>query len=219
MTEVTLYKITRPDLTTHAGYQWVVGETREFPGAGPLCTPAWAYAYRTAQLAVLLNPIHANYDPYRLWRATGVIAREDHTKVGCSRLTLLEEVPVPHIAPEQRVEFAIRCSMPVYDRADSTWLAWAERWLDGSSRDSASATRAAESAMNMIRQWAGWDLSARAAWLAALAAFELCVAPFGLGLTMVSQWSARAAATAAEAAEGLLDLAGLAANVLAPWNP
>ena len=50
-TRETVYKLTRADLTTHNGYQWVVGEERQFPGNGELCTAAYAHAYRSPALA------------------------------------------------------------------------------------------------------------------------------------------------------------------------
>src|SRR3972149_4809780 len=102
-----VYKLTRPDLTTYNGFQYVVGTRYTFPGTGALCGPGWSHCYTSPQLAVLLNQIHANFLAYRLWAADGVVGTTDHgLKLGCSVLTLVRDIPVPVITTEQRVTFA-----------------------------------------------------------------------------------------------------------------
>src|SRR3972149_2796205 len=106
-----VYKLTRLDLTTYGGYQYVQGVRATFPGTGELCGPGWSHAYTSPQLALLLNPLHAAYTPCRLWAADGVIGATDRgLKVGCSALTLRREIAVPEIAIEERVRFGVGCA-------------------------------------------------------------------------------------------------------------
>ena len=138
----TVYKLTDSDLKTYEGYQWALGETRTFTGTGELCGPGWAHAYTHPLLAVLLNPIHANFSTYRLFEAEGVIGQTDHgLKVGCSTLTLTKEIRVPAVTTEQRIQFAIFCALAVY--AEPSFVAWAERWLSGLDRFETAAWAAA----------------------------------------------------------------------------
>jgi hypothetical protein len=56
-----VYKLTDQHLQTYQGYQWAVGERREFPGTGDLCGAGWCHAYTHPLLAVILNPIHVGF--------------------------------------------------------------------------------------------------------------------------------------------------------------
>lgn len=64
----TAYKLLRPDLTTYDGCRWVVGEWHQTSGEEELCGPGWLHGYRDPLLAVLHNPVHANYTPAVLYR-------------------------------------------------------------------------------------------------------------------------------------------------------
>lgn len=137
-----IYKLTRPDQTTYGGFRYEVGRTYTFPGTGPLCSAGWSHAYTSPQLAVLLNPIHADYRPFTLWTADGEVGATDHgLKVGCSRLTILHEIPVPTVPVEQCVTFALYCALAVY--AEPKFVRWAEAWLAGTDRTGAAAWAAA----------------------------------------------------------------------------
>jgi hypothetical protein len=162
----TLYKLTRPDLTTYNGFQWTLGKEQRFSGKGTLCGPGFAHAYLSPELAVLLNPIHADYDPAVLFRCEGIVARSDHQlKVGCTALTLIEAAPMPVFTIDQRVIFAVRGALTVYPEA--AFVLWAERWLNNTDR-----TRAAARAAAWAAEAAAWPAAEAAAWPAARAAAE-----------------------------------------------
>ena len=105
----TIYKLTDQAMQTHRGYQWTLGEPRQTSGGGDLCSRGWLHAYTDPLLAVLLNPIHANFSDPRLFKGTGTReCREDNgLKVGYTSIVLTEEMPLPEVTLEQRVRFAI----------------------------------------------------------------------------------------------------------------
>lgn len=133
----TVYKLTRQNLTTYNDYQWVVGETRTFPGTGELCGSGWAHAYTSPALALLRNPADANYNPFRLWECEGNIGKRQAMKVGCTSLTLLREIVVPEVTTEQHIMFSLYCALAVPQHED--WILWAEKWLSGEGRSEAAA--------------------------------------------------------------------------------
>src|SRR5882757_8420757 len=133
-----LYKLTNQDMTTRGPTLWGEGVTHEAPGLGPLCSSGWLHAYLSPELAVFLNPIHADIANPILWEAEGEIgARDGQLKVGCAKLTTLRQLPLPQVTTEQRVKFAILCAKAVC--TDAAWNAWADAWLDGSDRSQAAA--------------------------------------------------------------------------------
>ena len=137
-----LYKLTDAAGRTRNNTQWGPGVTHSGTGTGDLCSEGWIHAYTHPLLAVLLNPIHANFAEPRLWEAEGDVALDDRgLKVGCKTLTTLREAPVPAVTLEQRVRFGILCARKVC--ADPTWLTWAERWLSGEDRSKENARVAA----------------------------------------------------------------------------
>jgi hypothetical protein len=178
-----LYKLTDSCGKTRNGTQWGPGISHSGTGEGGLCGPGWIHAYEHPLIAVLINPIHANFKNPRLWEAEGEIAiRDGQLKCGCKTLTTIREIPLPKITTEMRVRFAILCAKEVC--ADLSWNAWADKWLSGEDRTlaaaEASATRAEASA-------------AQAAEAAALAAYRSARA---------AAWAASAARAAARAAVG-----------------
>ncbi len=195
MTKI-LYKFTDQNMQTHGGCQWVLGEKKTTSGEGELCGPGWLHCYTDPLLAVLLNPIHADYENPRLFRArAGRKSKHDHgLKSGYTKMTLIEEIPVPAISTAQRVRFAILCAMKVYQ--DPGFVQWGENWLSGKDRSAEAAEAAAGAAEAAWAAEEAW--AARAAWEAAWvarageAAWEAWAAE--------AAWAARAAAWAAEAA-------------------
>lgn len=185
-----LYKLTDQNLQTYKGTQWKNGERKTASGTGDLCSSGWLHAYEHPLLAVLLNPIHANFDDPRLFEAEGKIGKRDgQLKVGCTELTLTKEIPLPIITTEQRVKFAIACALTVDQSPE--FRAWASKWLTGKDRSEEAAKAA----------WAARE----AAW-AARAARETARA---------AAWAAREAAAAAAAAEAAE--AARAAAAAAAW--
>ena len=223
MTKI-LYKFTDQNMQTHGGCQWVLGEKKTTSGEGELCGPGWLHCYADPLLAVLLNPIHADYENPRLFRArVGRKSKHDHgLKSGYTKMTLIEEIPVPAISTAQRVRFAILCAMKVYQ--DPGFVQWGENWLSGKDRsaeaaeaaaraaEAARAARAAEAAGAARAAWAAWAAAraaeaaraAGAAWAADAAAWAAAWAAAG------EAWAAEAAAWAVRAAEAEIDLISIA---------
>ena len=139
----TLYKLTRQDNTTSGDttLEWGAGVSHTATGPGTkLCSPDVIHAYTHPLLAVLLNPIHADYQNPKLWRCEGDVVADDHgLKVGVKTLTTIEVLPLPVVTTEQCVKFAILCAKQVCK--DEKWHTWADRWLSGEDR---AAARAAE---------------------------------------------------------------------------
>jgi hypothetical protein len=210
-----LYKLTDPNLVTHKGFTYTPGQwTPTLSGEGNLCGPGWYHAYTHPGLALLLNPIHANYQPCRLWEAEGEIGRTDYgLKVGVRRLRLSHELMVPTLTSEQRVTFALYAALAVY-RAPR-FVNWAKDWLAGTDRTqeaaawaawateeearaaaarAARAARAAEAAARAAEEAAVWEEAAAWATEAAAAAWEEAEAAR----------AGEAAAWAAQAAAGLV---------------
>ena len=141
----TLYKLTNLHSQTRSATQWGENVTHELPARDTyqLCSKQVLHAYASPELAVLMDPIHAILLPDAiLWEAEGDVVVSDGTKVGCTRLTTLKQIPIPAITLEQRVTFAIKCALHVYK--GPSWVAWARAWLANTNRDAyAAATNAA----------------------------------------------------------------------------
>ena len=191
---ITLYKLTDSYGKTWGNTQWGPGVSHSGTGKGELCGPGWIHAYEHPLIAVLMNPIHADFKNPRLWEAEGEIAiRDGQLKCGCRTLTTIREIPLPSITTEMRVRFAIMCAKEVcadFSWADFSWNAWADRWLSGEDRSEAAAE-------------AVWAAQAAAAWAAASAA-EASAA-------WAAAWAAEAAASAASAAYRSAEAAAWAA--------
>jgi hypothetical protein len=172
----TVYKLTDENHCTYGGCQWGEGVEHTASGKGEMCDPGWLHAYSDPLLAVLFNPIHANFKAPILWECDGDVGADDGLKIGCTRLRTLRQIPLPEISIEARARFAIYCAAPLSDCEE--WQTWADRWLSGEDR---SAEEAAEAA------WAAWGAAERAAAEAAARAAERAAE------------AARAAARAAEA--------------------
>jgi hypothetical protein len=186
-----LYKLTDANHKTMNATQWYAGKTHTAPGRGELCSNGWLHAYLSPELAVLLNPIHADLEDPVLWEAEGSEPfKFDHQlKVGCASITTLRIIPLPVVCIEQRVTFAIHCALAVC--SDPSFVKWATAWLNGTDRSETAAWAAAAAA------WAAEATAAQAAQAAARAAE-----------------AAEAAAWAAEAAAPDFDLIAIAKAAL-----
>jgi hypothetical protein len=148
-TKKTCFKITDKDLRAHNGFQYTPLQRAEVEVyTGELCTEGVLHAYKTAEDAVFFDPIHGEFfcaPGARLWRcACDGPEVFDGTKLGVGNLTLIEEVPIPTMTLEQRVERGIRAALSVC--ADPFFVEWAEKWLSGEDRSADAAARAAEAA-------------------------------------------------------------------------
>ena len=197
----TLYKLTNGDGQTRNGTQWGPGVSHSGTGEGGLCGPGWIHAYEHPLVAVLLNPIHADFKNPRLWEAEGKIAiRDGQLKCGCKTLTTVREIPLPSITTEMRVRFAILCAKEVY--ACLSWNAWADRWLSGEDRSEDAAMAAAEAASAAYRsaraasaayRSAEAAQAARAAWAAYAAAYRSARAEWAEWAAYAAEWAEWAA--------------------------
>ena len=174
MLKKKLYKLTDENLKTHNGYQWQINKWHITKGTGELCSAGWQHFYYSKELALLLNPIHANIANPKLFVAVAAGQFKDDygLKGGCTKLRIVEELPVVMPTTEQFIKFGIYCAKAV--TADIAWNKWADAWLDGSDRSARSAARAAEYAARAAARDAAWAARAAAwaAWNAARAAAD-----------------------------------------------
>lgn len=138
-----LYKLTNRCHQTRNFTQWGEGVEHTAPGGDGMCNKNWLHAYTDPYLAVLMNPLHAAIIDPVLWEAEGDVGTDNGTKVGCTRLKTIKQIPLPEITTEQRVLFAIECARKVCD--DPYWNAWADRWVGGEDRTRTSAVYACSS--------------------------------------------------------------------------
>ena len=205
-----VYKLTRPDQTTHNACKWATGRWKETDGSGELCGPGWLHSYSSPLLAVLHNPIHADYRPFILWRAEagGEYRNDRGLKQGHTRLRLLAQVEPVVFTDVQRAAYAIYCALatyPLWGKYDTkgAYKAWADAYLFGTDRaaDAAyaatDAARAAYAAADAARAAYAAADAARAAYAAADAAY-----------------AARAAYAAARADVAAVDFHALAEKAL-----
>jgi len=140
------FKLTTQKLQTHGGFQWEPGRWESAVGDGVLCSSAWLHFYESAEIAALMNPIHASIRDPILWRAevSGKLRADGALKFGATRGRITERATPPKYTTTQRVAFAI---LLCYDRCDDVgWRAWADRWLCGEDRSAKSANSAATAA-------------------------------------------------------------------------
>ena len=218
----TIYKLTDMNMKTYGGYPWVLGKWNRTSGKGDLCGPGWLHAYTSPVLAELLDPIHANFREYRVFRgeASGPVISDSGLKVGYTNMRITEELPRLHITTENRIRFGIACACRVYTSAE--YRAWAGRWVSGADRTEAAArtaetaVRAARTARAAVRA----ARTARAAVRAAACAAETAAAAAWAAETAAeaAAWAAEVAAEAAWAAEAAAKAAvGLPLCDLATW--
>jgi hypothetical protein len=164
----TVYKLTDQNLQTYNGYQWELNKPKETSGKGELCGPGWLHFYYSPELALFLNPLHANIDNPRLFKAeaSGSFKDDRGLKGGATGLKITEEIPVVPPTLEQKVTFAILCALEVCE--DSSFIKWANDWLSGKDRSAASAYIAVEAAANAAA--AAASAAASAAYYATYAA-------------------------------------------------
>ena len=205
-----LYKLTDENDQTFNNTQWGEGVTHETSGQGDLCGPGWIHAYIHPLLAVLLNPMHADFANPHLWEGEGHVGITDHgLKVGCTKFTTLTRMALPAITTEQRVRFAILCVKQVYD--DVRWNTWADNWLSGEDR-TARAAQATQTAA-----WAAAWEAARAAGAAAAAADAATRAADAAAdaTTWAATWTAGAAWEAAWSAARAAAVSGRPLDLVA----
>ena len=125
-----------------------------------MCGPGWLHAYTSPLLAVLLNPVHADFKDPRLFEAEGEVEKTDRgLKIGCRELKCVNEIALPVITNGQKVRFAILCSLEVYDCPK--YVKWSNSWLSGADRSAKSARSALRSVASASRaSSAAWSVTA-----------------------------------------------------------
>ena len=157
------YKLTTKKLTTHYGHQWEVGVEQVISKPGNvLCSDQVFHFYDSPEVAVLLNPTHANITNPLLWEVSCDEVAHDGVKGGAKHMTLIKKVKAPRFTKLQKQVFAIKCALAVYRAKDFT--IWANDFLSGKDRSArpAYAAYAADAAA---------DTAARAAYAAADTAY------------------------------------------------
>jgi len=141
------YKLTEQDNTTYYhSMTWKEGITHEVKKKGRrLCSDQVIHAYRSPELAILMNPAHANINNPKLWacEVSDPVA-DDGIKIGVKRCTTIREIEIPIITTVNKMVFAILCAKEVYK--EKSWSDWADRWLRGVDRTSAAAHAACAAA-------------------------------------------------------------------------
>ena len=141
-----VYKLTDQNMRTYGDCQWEVGKWKKTSGKGRLCSDGWLHCYSDPLIAVLLNPINANFNPFRLFiaEAEGRGSYDSGLKSGYKAMRLIKEIEAPSVTERQRIAFAILCAKQVYK--DARWEAWADKWLSGKDRTANAAYAAAANA-------------------------------------------------------------------------
>src|SRR3990167_9844423 len=174
------YKLTNAQDQTRGPTQWGPGVSYVAMGSIDQggCSDAYIHAYEHPLLAVLHDPIGANFGPTaHLWECESddEPLRDRQMKLGVRSLMTLRRIELPEVTAEQRVRYAILCGKAVYH--EPSWTTWADNWLSGVDRGRSSAVDAAVAAADAAVAWA--TACAAVAWAtadAALAAADAAVA-------------------------------------------
>jgi len=219
-----LYKLTNKNGCTQGNTQWGIGVTHELKATEKprLCTKDVLHAYKNINLALLLNPNHANISNPKIWEAEGKIVVEDYGKVGCFKLTTTKELSCPdwYIDDKKRrrvqVQFAVLCAESVLhiyenqypdDNRPRKAIEAAQNYLKKPSNAAAKAANAAANAAAYAAYEAkAANAAANAAAYAAYeayepyAAYEAAYAAYAAYEPYAAYEAANAAAYAAKAA-------------------
>ena len=155
-----LCKLTDNKDQTFDNTQWGENVTHTTNGKGELCSEGWLHYYDSPLLAVLLNPIHANFTKPHLWKIKvgGTVKEDCGLKFGTTKVTTISRMKLPKVTTEQRIIFGILCAMKVYK--DNKFLEWGNHWIDGSDRSTRAAWAAARAAE--AARAAAWAVEAAA---------------------------------------------------------
>jgi hypothetical protein len=132
-------KLTNKNNKTRNDFQWGENVTHTATGSGKeLCSDGFIHFYIDPLIAVIFNPIHANFENPNLWECE-TYGEEIHepVKSGCKTLTTIKQIPLPEVTLTQKIAFAILCAKEIYK--DENWNKWADGWLNGKDRSSTAA--------------------------------------------------------------------------------
>ena len=140
------FKLVTWDCKTRVGCtnetDWRIGQRVEAtgdPNQG-LCSNGWLHCHDTPELAVMLNPIHANIQNPRMMvvKVEGEGRIDKGLKSGYRVMTPVLFMDCPEITTVQHVRFAILCALEVWQAKN--FVSWAKNWLTGKDRSNATAT-------------------------------------------------------------------------------
>ena len=149
------YKLTDRNGQSYGGTQWEKGITHKTKGMGvKFCSADLIHITASSGLAVIMNPIHANFTEPLLWEVEAeIVASNRGLKLGAKEVTTIRQVPLPEISTEQRVRLAIFCALEVYP--EKGFFIWAQKWLSDKDRTKTTAWMAALAAKGAAA-WAAW---------------------------------------------------------------
>ena len=206
---MTAYKLTDQDCYTRRGMSgetfWKLGVRHEITDTGTrLCTNQVFHFYPSAAMAAFANPIGAQIVNPRCFEVeVEDVVNRDSIKGGCKAITRGQEVPVPVLTLEQRIEIGIRCALTVYK--DPGFQSWANAWLCGEDRTAKAAADAPSYAAYAA------NAAADAAKAALVAAYAAANAAYAADAASYAAY----AAYAAGANGNTLDVDGIIKSVLA----
>lgn len=117
-----LWKLTDEKGQTYNDCQWGEGVKHTISRnkrSTELCTNGLIHAYENPNLALLLDPIHADFFTPMLWEAQGVVKARDWGKCGCWSLTTIKKLELPEWYRDKNqfrrvaIMFAILCAESV----------------------------------------------------------------------------------------------------------
>src|SRR4051812_18358795 len=105
------YKLTTQENTTHNNTLWTPGVPIETDGSRELCGSGWLHYYHSPEMAVIMNLVHACVSNPKLWECEAEGEHKDDygLKGGCTKLTLIKEIPFPVVTMKQKCKFASLC--------------------------------------------------------------------------------------------------------------
>jgi hypothetical protein len=155
-------------LTDSRGYtqnktHWEIGSKLSLPYTSKpkLCTTDVIHAYKSLNLALLVNPIHASFKDPKIFEAIGEIVVEDPLKVGCFKLKIVEKLQQPSWYKDTKtkrkvqLQFAILCAKEVLPMFEKRYpndlrprkaIEVAEKVLKSNFKDKSDAAHAADAA-------------------------------------------------------------------------
>ena len=136
------YKLTDENGKTQNNTTWGDGKEYRTKGGGDLCTDKWLHCYSHPLLAVLLNPIHADFKNPKMCKVEcSGKEKTDGLKWGYTRMKFVRWIDVPIISENQKIAFGILCAKQIYKNKD--WNKWANNWLKNKDRTVIAANLAA----------------------------------------------------------------------------
>jgi hypothetical protein len=149
------YKLTNQNMTTHKNHKWELNKTysisKENVGT-TLCTNSVFHYYTSPELAILLNPIHADINNPRLFKIRCDSVIYDGLKGGSKRQRFIKELKLPIITNINIVAFGLLCALEVCYEPE--FRCWASNWLSGKDRTTAAANVAYNAATTTATAYA-----------------------------------------------------------------